>query len=130
MTLEPAQTTYDVHDQWMVPMDIALDTAAQAPVETTPKILVASDLLSGEVVFMGEHGWTDDHRDARIARSDREAAALDSAGKHEMKLNRVVDAYLVEVRLEADGTPMPTHYREAMRTKGPSIRRDLGKQAA
>lgn len=40
----------------------------------------------------------------------------------------VVDAYLVDVAIE-DGVPVPRHYRERMKTTGPSIRRDLGKQA-
>jgi sulfite reductase (NADPH) hemoprotein beta-component len=39
-----------------------------------------------------------------------------------------VDAYLVDVVLGENG-PQPRHFRERLRTLGPSIRRDLGKQA-
>jgi sulfite reductase (NADPH) hemoprotein beta-component len=34
------------------------------------------------------------------------------------------------VAVGADGVPTPLHYREKMRIKGPSVRLDLGKQAA
>jgi sulfite reductase (NADPH) hemoprotein beta-component len=33
------------------------------------------------------------------------------------------------VAIGAGGAPEPLHYREKMRIKGPSVRRDLGKQA-
>jgi hypothetical protein len=40
----------------------------------------------------------------------------------------VVDAYLIDVRAEA-GTVRPVKLREYLRTLGPSVRTDLGKQA-
>ena len=104
-------------------MLIAMTAAA------SPKILIANDLMSGEVLFMGLDGWVADHRNASVAETDEASAALDGTGKAEMKRNTVVDAYLVDVALAADGEPVPTHYREKMRTKGPSNRPDLGKQA-
>ena len=79
---------------------------------------------------MGSSGWVVDHRAAVIASTDEASEALEAAGKAEMKHNTVVDAYLVEVEIASDGEPVPTHYREKMRTKGPSNRPDLGKQAA
>jgi len=33
------------------------------------------------------------------------------------------------VAIGPGGAPEPLHYREKMRIKGPSVRRDLGKQA-
>jgi sulfite reductase (NADPH) hemoprotein beta-component len=40
----------------------------------------------------------------------------------------VVDPYLADVSLET-GAPVPTHFREVYRTRGPSNRPDLGRQA-
>ena len=65
-----------------------------------PVILLANDLLDGDVVFA--------------------AAALSG--------NKVVDAYLVDVAIES-GSPVPRHFRERFKTLGPSNRPDLGKQA-
>jgi hypothetical protein len=95
-----------------------------------PQILIASTLTDGEVVFLGASGWERDHRLARIARSAEEAAALEALGKRDISANRVVDVYLADVEIGGDGAPTPMHYREKMRVKGPSVRLDLGKQAA
>jgi hypothetical protein len=95
-----------------------------------PQILLASNLADGEVVFLGAAGWERDHRGARVARDKAAAEALESFGKAEVAANRVVDVYLADVEVGADGAPVPLHYREKMRIKGPSVRPDLGKQAA
>jgi sulfite reductase (NADPH) hemoprotein beta-component len=94
-----------------------------------PQILLASDLADGEVLFLGPSGWERDHRRARIAREKEEAIALEAFGKSEIAANRVVDVYLADVEIGLDGAPIPLHYREKMRIKGPSVRLDLGKQA-
>ncbi len=95
-----------------------------------PQILLASDLVDGEVLFLGATGWERDHRRARIAHDADAAAAMEAFGKAEIAANRVVDVYLADVEIAADGAPAPLHYREKMRVKGPSVRLDLGKQAA
>jgi hypothetical protein len=95
-----------------------------------PQILLASNLADGEVVFLGPSGWERDHVKARVAHDKDEAAALEAFGKAEIAANRVVDVYLADVAVGADGVPAPLHYREKMRVKGPSVRLDLGKQAA
>jgi hypothetical protein len=94
-----------------------------------PQIVIANDLLEGDVVFLGHTGWVRNHRDARVGQSAPEIAAIEAIGKAAVAANRVVDASLIDVRLTADGTPEPLHYRERLRTLGPSIRPDLGKQA-
>ena len=43
--------------------------------------------------------------------------------------HRVVGPYLADVMIAANG-PTPTHFREVFRTRGPSNRPDLGRQAA
>jgi hypothetical protein len=94
-----------------------------------PAILLANDLLSGEVVFFGTSGWSLDPADAEIAQ-DREAAGrLQAEAARALAANRVVDAYLVDVTLSPAGLPVPNHFRERFKIKGPSIRPDLGKQA-
>jgi len=94
-----------------------------------PVILVANDLLDGNVVFAAAQGWSRDHRDALVAHSDAAADALEAAGRAAFLAQRVVDPYLVDVTEAPDGVPMPRHYRERLRTLGPSNRLDLGKQA-
>lgn len=94
-----------------------------------PQILIASDLAQGDVVFLCPTGWERDPSSAKIAYDSEEAEALQAAGKADIAANRVVDAYLVDVEA-AGGAPTPLHFREKFRLAGPSVRRDLGKQAA
>lgn len=94
-----------------------------------PAMLVANDLLSGEVVFRTKKGWTSNTASALIAYDAAAAQALEVAGQVAAARNEVVEAYLVDVVITADGMPVPTHFRERFRTKGPSNRPDLGKQA-
>jgi hypothetical protein len=94
-----------------------------------PQILLANDLLGGDVVFLGTGGWVRDLRLARVAATPADAAALLAAGQAAVAANRVVDVGLVDVAIDANEGPVPLHYRERLRTRGPSVRRDLGKQA-
>jgi len=94
-----------------------------------PRILVASDLLEGEVVFLGDAGWVRDHRLARVAHEPQDASELEVRALAEVAANHVIDPYLADVRLTASLIPEPLHYRERLRTAGPSVRVDLGKQA-
>ena len=41
----------------------------------------------------------------------------------------MVDAYLVNVAVDPAGAATPNHYREQIKTEGPTTRRDLGKQS-
>ena len=100
--------------------------AARRPV--LPVILAANDLVDGDVVFRTAAGWSRDQREALIAGNEEAAAALEAEGLAEMRANRVVEAYLVEVVLGEAG-PVPRHVRERIRVLGPSVRPDLGKQA-
>lgn len=98
--------------------------------QDTLHILTANDLLEGDVVFLADGGWSRNHRLARIARTPEEAKALEAVGAAEKAARRIVDPYLVEVAIDADGAPLPVRYRERLRTLGPTVRLDLGKQAA
>ena len=96
---------------------------------THPQILLASDLRDGEVLFLGAEAWVRDARAAAVARDAAEAAALETRGKADVAANKVVDVYLAEVELDPLLGPRPLHFRERARLVGPSVRRDLGKQA-
>ena len=94
-----------------------------------PVILVTNDLLEGDVVFAAAEGWTRDPRQALVAQDEVAAQGLERFGAAEFLHAKVVDPYLVDVEVNAEGLPVPRHYREALRALGPSVRRDLGKQA-
>ncbi len=93
-----------------------------------PQIISANDLYVGDVVYMNSGGgWTRKLAEAAIAHDVGEAEKLlQRAAPQQAK---VVGPYLADVALDDDGRPFPTHFREKFRTRGPSIRPDLGKQA-
>jgi hypothetical protein len=95
----------------------------------TPHVLTANTLLDGDVVFLGPAGWVGDLRDAIMARTPDEATALEAKGAAAKAARLIIDPYLVEVALEPDGALMPLRFRERLRTLGPTVRTDLGKQA-
>jgi len=90
-----------------------------------PQILFASMLRGGQTVLLGEAGWVGDPREAVVAHDVEAAAALERRGKEEVARNNVVDVYLADVEIGADGAPAPLHYREKRRLAGPSVRPDL-----
>jgi hypothetical protein len=94
-----------------------------------PVIMSANDLLDGDVVFLTREGWSLDPKAALVANDADTVAFMEAEGAKGFKANRIVDPYLVEVRLGEDGLPIATHFREAIRQKGPSILTQYGKQA-
>jgi Protein of unknown function (DUF2849) len=78
-------------------------------------IVTANHLLDGDSIFLGDNGWTTDHRIARVANGADEAAALEAEGRVDEDGNKVVGVYLVAVEIDADGHAEPVHYREKMR---------------
>ncbi len=94
----------------------------------TTQVMTANRLLDGEVVFLAANGWVEGIDGATVATAPDETKALDALGRQAMAVNEVVDAYLVEVAVE-DGRIRPLKLREYLRTTGPSVRTDLGKQA-
>lgn len=95
-----------------------------------PAILLANDLLDGDVVFWTEQGWSIDPAQALVAYDATAAERLQQVAAEALARGAVVDAYLVDVALRDDGLPVPNHFRERFKIAGPSIRPDLGKQAA
>jgi hypothetical protein len=94
----------------------------------TAEVMTANRLLDGVVVFLGAHGWVEAIDAATVAVTPEGAKALDALGRQGMAVNEVVDAYLIEVAQE-EGRLRPLKLREHLRTLGPSVRPDLGKQA-
>ena len=93
------------------------------------KVLTANDLLSGEVVFLTDDGnWSPHISQAAVVEAPEAIAALEAAGASGERERIVVASYLVDVERGPDG-PVPVRVREHLRTLGPSVRTDLGKQA-
>ena len=88
------------------------------PREETPKVVTASDLLAGDVVYLTANDiWSRDLADAEVITD--EAHAQLRLLTAERQVNTVVGAYLADVAAAPDG-PQPTHFREEFRRTGPS----------
>ncbi|KAB0681460.1 DUF2849 domain-containing protein [Aureimonas leprariae] len=95
-----------------------------------PVVLSANDLLEGDVVFLAHGGgWTRDPAAARVAHEQDTADAMLAEAQGDFRANRIVDPYLVPVRVEANGMAVALHFREAIRQKGPTVHPDFGKAA-
>ncbi|NIZ03368.1 DUF2849 domain-containing protein [Thalassospira lucentensis] len=93
------------------------------------QVATANRLDDGLVVFLTANGgWSENINDSRVA-DGKEAAAvlLQEASAPELDVV-IVGPYLIDVE-QQDGGLVPTKYREVLRTKGPSVRQDLGYQA-
>ena len=93
------------------------------------QVVTANRLDDGLVVFLtADGGWSENILDSRVA-DGKEAAAvlLKEASAPELDVV-IVGPYLIDVE-QGDGGLVPTKYREVLRTKGPSVREDLGYQA-
>jgi hypothetical protein len=92
-------------------------------------VITASRLADGVVVFQtADQDWSEDFNCAAVwADPGATAAALARAQEDEAK-NLVVDSYAIVVEIR-NGHVVPKALREAIRAAGPTIRRDLGKQA-
>jgi hypothetical protein len=92
------------------------------------EMITANRLRDGEAVWLaGNGGWVENIADAALFDADTAAAALarSTAGDQDQI---VVGIYRVAAEL-AGGRPLPKTQKEKIRALGPSVRRDLGKQA-
>ncbi len=88
------------------------------PREFTPKVVTASDLLEGDVIYLTEFDtWSRELADAELI--DDEAHAAIRLLDAERQGNIVVGAYLADAKAGPDG-PEPVHFREGFRSRGPS----------
>jgi Protein of unknown function (DUF2849) len=94
-----------------------------------PDVITANRLADGVVVFQtADARWSEDFNRAAVlpdaeATKSATARALEDAAR-----NIVVDAYAFAVETR-NGHVVPKALREAIRAAGPTVRRDLGKQA-
>ena len=99
------------------------------------QVVIANRLSDGLVVFLaaapgaarGE--WKLGLDEASVAADDVRAAEMQALGLASAReRHEVIEPYLIEVEQTASGL-RPTKYREVIRCFGPTVRRDLGKQA-
>lgn len=94
-----------------------------------PQVLTANRLNDGEVVYLAADGaWVERIEGAQVLASKSEGEAALATGVEAERNQLVVHAYLFDVT-PADATK-PVKMREIIRAAGPTVRRDLGKQAA
>jgi hypothetical protein len=92
------------------------------------QVLTANRLRDGEVVYWLDGGWIGNFAAAEVFADKPEAdAALARAGE-DVTARIVVNPYLFPVRFENE-ILRAVEEREIVRSEGPSVRRDLGKQA-
>lgn len=93
----------------------------------TAKVIMGNDLLTGDVIFLSRdaRNWTKFLHEAWVGESEQlTEQILTRAGESHL----VIDALAVDVELDQDGLQLKS-YREQLRSRGPSVRPDLGKQA-
>jgi hypothetical protein len=95
----------------------------------TGQALTANRLTDGEAVFLTRSGeWSLSVDDAALAIEPGAAKALEARGREAESANIVTGAYLFHAE-RRDGRVRALHIRERIRTLGPTVRQDLGKQA-
>jgi hypothetical protein len=92
--------------------------------------ITANHLIDGQVVYLREDDqWSPRIQEAIVADTDELAKTLLELAKRAVVKRLVVDPYLFAVDVE-DGRIRPLGQREQIRAAGPSVRTDLGYQAA
>ena len=93
-----------------------------------PQVLTANRLRDGDVVYWRDGAWIEAFAKAQIFADKASADAALAAAQAFVKDRFVVNPYLFAVRAE-EGRIRAVEEREIVRSEGPSVRRDLGKQA-
>ena len=97
--------------------------------EEKGQVMTANRLGDGDVVFLTRSGqWSEKIDDAVLALEPLAVAALEARAVEDVKTNLVTGQYLFEAT-RVGGKIRADHIRERIRTLGPSVRLDLGKQA-
>lgn len=93
------------------------------------QIVTANRLADGVVVFRSaDGGWSENFARVEIYADAAAVKAALAQAVESVAQGLVVDPYGVEVELR-NGHYIPKSLREAIRAAGPTVRRDLGKQA-
>ncbi len=93
------------------------------------QVMTANRLRDGLVVFLtSDGGWHDDIAFARVLKSDTDIQDAAAVSELAVESTHIVAPYLIDNEVREGKAPHPTKYREWLRTQGPSVRLDLGKQ--
>ena len=92
------------------------------------QVLTANRLRDGDVVYWRNGAWVEAFKDAEVFAEKSVADTALAAAQKSVADRVVVTPYLFGVRIENDET-RAIEEREIVRSEGPSVRRDLGKQA-
>jgi len=96
----------------------------------TERIVTANLLREGHVVFLRpDGGWSPRPADAWVAAGKEAEDALMARAEAAVADRVIVAPYLIDIVRE-NGIIHPQRYREWLRARGPSVRTDLGYQAA
>ena len=93
-----------------------------------PQMLTANRLVDGDVLYWRGGDWVLALKDGEVFADPRAADAALAAAQKYVIGNVVVNPYLFGVKTDATGT-RPASEREIIRSLGPTMRLDLGKQA-
>ena len=93
------------------------------------KAVTANRLADGRVVYLAVDGaWSEHLTQAAWSESEEGHDELLARAEADAAAAVVVEPYLFAVSVE-HGAPAPVRLRELIRGAGPTVRRDLGKQA-
>jgi Protein of unknown function (DUF2849) len=93
------------------------------------QMLTANRLRDGDVLYWKAGGWVLTLPEGEVFDDPKAADAALAGAAAFVQGNEVVAPYLFDVRVDAAGIH-PVKEREIIRAAGPSVRSDLGKQAA
>jgi hypothetical protein len=94
-----------------------------------PKVVTANRLSDGIVVYLApDGGWAEFLADAAVFDDKPAVEAGLAAGQASVAANAVVDVFAFDVTLTPTG-PEATHIRDRIRSLGPTVHKDHGKQA-
>ena len=84
----------------------------------TPKVITANALLEGDAIwFTEDNTWSRNIAEAELITDEAHGDIRLLEAKADQSI--VVGVYLAEAKKTNNG-PAPTHFREAIRTRGPS----------
>lgn len=93
------------------------------------QVMTANRLRDGAVVFLDQEGrWSEKIDEAALAHDPQAAAAFELRADADVKSTEITGPYLFDAE-RIGGRIRPLHIRERIRTLGPTVRFDLGKQA-
>ena len=89
------------------------------------KAITANSLVDGRVLYLGvDDSWVDKFIGAKLFSTKEVEGALEAANA---RTDEITGAYAIEI--SGDGLAGRERLRELIRSRGPTVRLDLGKQA-